>query len=101
MRIFYSFGALIGVIILSLFSCKQNEEGPLKEFKGRVLKVTPQVLQVVDATGTTIMFDNRNVTYVSGMLMKNDSVSVSYRGKLDNGTESVIAELIQDLKNDK
>lgn len=80
--------------MLTLFSCKAKENGALKEFNGRVMKVTPQILQVIDCNGTTIMFDNRKVTYVNGALMKNDSVCVSYRGELNNGIEAVIAELI-------
>ena len=80
-------------------SCKkQVSQEKLNEFNGRVLKVTPQILQVRNNVGKVIMFDNRKVTYVSGILMPNDSVCVSYIGKLDNGTESIIAELIPIFK---
>ena len=89
---------IFGITVITLFSCKGKESESLKEFSGRVLKVTPQILQVVDCNGSTIMFDNRKVTYVSGALMKNDSVCVSYRGELNNGTEAIIAELIKTYK---
>ena len=79
------------------FSCKQKEE-PLKEFNGRVIKVTSSILKVKDSEGSVITFDNRKVTYICGALMTNDSVCVSYRGELENGTVSIIAELIPNIK---
>ena len=81
---------------LAIYSCSSGSKKgePLKEFNGYVKEVTTQVLKVEDNRGHTITFDNREVTYVGGTLMVNDSVCVSYRGKLDNGTPSIIAELI-------
>lgn len=84
----------LAFICLCISSCKQVESQDLKSFNGRVLKVTPQILQVENNEGLKIMFDNRKVTYISGILMPNDSVCVTYKGELDNGTESIIAELI-------
>ena len=80
------------LLIITCCSCKQKEE-PLKEFNGRVIKVTSSILKVQNGEGAVITFDNRKVTYINGALLTNDSVCVSYKGELDNGTVSIIAEL--------
>lgn len=40
------------------------------------------------------MFDNREATYVGGTVMLYDSVCVSYKGRLVNGTPSIVVEFI-------
>jgi len=72
----------------------KKDEGPLQDFSGHVTEITKQLLKVTDHTGKCITFDNRESTYVGGAIMLGDSVNVSYKGKLDNGTVSIIVEFI-------
>lgn len=91
-----AFFMLLGIIVSACSSKK--DEGPLKDFNGHVTEVTSQILKVTDNTGKCITFDNREATYVGGTVMPHDSVCVSYKGKLDSGTPSIIVEFIPKRK---
>lgn len=85
----------VSFICALLLSCSsKKDEGSLQDFSGHVTEITEQLLKVTDSTGRCITFDNRKSTYVGGAIMSGDSVNVSYKGKLDNGTVSVIVEFI-------
>lgn len=86
------YALFISVLIASCSSKK--DEGPLKDYSGHVTAITKQLLKVTDSTGRCIIFDNRQTTFVGGAIMPGDSVNVSYKGKLDNGTVSIICEFI-------
>lgn len=87
------------VICTLICSCSgKKEDGALKEFKGNVTEVTNQILKVTDSSGKCVMFDNRKAIYVGGTIMLYDSVCVSYKGKLVNGTPSIVVEFISQHK---
>lgn len=76
-------------------SCSEKKEDEsLKEFNGNVTEVTNQILKVTDSLGRCVMFDNREATYVGGTVMLYDSVCISYKGRLVNGTPSIVVEFI-------
>lgn len=87
----------IGVCFIGslLAGCSsKKDEGSLQDFSGHVTEITKQLLKVTDYTGKCITFDNRKSTYVSNAIMVGDSVNVSYKGKLDNGTVAIIVEFV-------
>lgn len=86
-------GACLIYSVLAGCSSKRNEE-PLQDFSGHVTEITNQLLKVTDHTGKYITFDNRKSAYVGGTIILGDSVNVSYKGKLDNGTVSIIVEFV-------
>lgn len=86
---------LLIVTCLAITGCGNNEKKEtLKEFNGHVVEMTSQILKVKDSADRCITFDNREVTFVGGTIMSDDSVCVSYRGELDNGTPAIIVEFI-------
>lgn len=89
--------------VLFLFSCtsndKKKDDSVLNNYNGHVLDVSKDIIKVEDYNHQTVIFDNRDVTYIGGEIMKGDSVCVSYKGELKNGTQSIIVEFIPGKKN--
>lgn len=98
-----SFETLVLLGLFFLFSCTSNKQGEdnsaLKNYNGHVVEVTKDIIKVEDNNHQIVIFDNREVTYIGGEIMKGDSVCVSYKGELKNGTQSIIVEFIPGKKN--
>lgn len=103
MKTLFKIQLLIVLSTLFLFSCssndKEKDDSALNNYNGHVLEVSKDIIKVEDYSHQTVIFDNRDVTYIGGEIMKGDSVCVSYKGELKNGTQSIIVEFIPAKKN--
>ena len=74
-------------IVLGISSCKNSEDETLHEFRGYIYRISSDVMIAMKDT-MFIAFDTRYTSVVDA-LQPGDSVSVTYRGKLEDGTPAI------------
>lgn len=77
----------IFAIVLGISSCKHSEDETLHEFRGYIYRISSDVMIAMKDT-MFIAFDTRYTSVVDA-LQPGDSVSVTYRGNLEDGTPAI------------